>query len=88
MFEQNIVLAGWAFNPITYHRQLIILNKLINNSIKVKEILSKRSLDLDGMENPYLFGEKLEEKLIKITSAKQKLNQFSPSYNKENQPSL
>ena len=34
--------------------------------------MNKRSLDLDGMENPYLFGEKLEEKLIKITSAKQK----------------
>ena len=72
LFEQNILLIGQAFNAITYHRQLNILNRLIDNSIKVKEILKERNLDLDDMENPYLFGEKFEEKLIKITSAKQK----------------
>ena len=40
------------------------------------------------MENPYLFGEKFEEKPIKIISAKQKWKSISPTYNKENQPSL
>ena len=48
------------------------MNTLIDNSIKVKQILKECSLDLDDMENPYLFGEKFDEKLIKITSAKQK----------------
>ena len=70
LFEQSILLISQAFNAITYHRRLNILNILIDNSIKVKEILKERSLDLDDMENPYLFGEKFE-KLIKITSSKQ-----------------
>ena len=70
LFEQSILLIGQAFNAITYHRRLNILNTIIDNSIKVKEILKERSLDLDDMENPYLFGEK-SEKLIKITSATQ-----------------
>ena len=48
-----------------------ILNTLIDNSIKIKEIVKERSLDLDD-ENPYIFADKFEEKLIKITSAKQK----------------
>ena len=50
--------------------QLNILNALIDNSIK--EIFKDRSLDLNDMENPYSFGEKFEEKLIKMTSTKQK----------------
>ena len=70
LFEQSILLISQAFNATTYHRRLNILNTLIDNSIKVKEILKERSLDLDDMENPYLFGEKFE-KLIKITSSKQ-----------------
>ena len=48
------------------------MNTLIDNSIKLKEVLKELSLDLDDMENPYLFGEKFEEKLIKVTSAIQK----------------
>ena len=45
---------------------------LIPNSIKVKEILKEQSLELDATENEYLFGDKFEEKLSKITTAKQK----------------
>ena len=45
---------------------------LIPNSIKVKEILKEQSLELDAIENEYLFGDKSEEKLSKITTAKQK----------------
>ena len=72
LFEQSIILRGQAFNAVTYHRHLNILNALIDNSIKVKETLKERSFDLDDRENPYLFGEKFEEKLIKTTSTKQK----------------
>ena len=34
LFEQSILLIGQAFNAITYHRRLNILNTLIDNSIK------------------------------------------------------
>ena len=37
----------------------------------MKEIKKKHSLDLSNVENLYLFGEKFEEILKKITSAKQ-----------------
>ena len=60
LFEQSILLISQVFNPITYHRRLNILNTLIDNSIKVKEILKEPNLDLDDMENPYLFLEKCE----------------------------
>lgn len=59
---------------MAYHRWLNILNTLIDNRIKVKEILKKGRLW--WYENPYLFGEKLQEKLIKKTSAK-----LRPNYN-------
>ena len=72
LFEQSILLKVQAFNAITYQRRLNILNTLIDNRIKTKEILKERILDLNDMENPYLFGEKFEEELIKITRAKQK----------------
>ena len=62
LFEQSILLIGQAFNAVTYYRRLNILDTLIDNSIRVKEILKERSLDLEDMENPYLFGEKFEEK--------------------------
>ena len=45
---------------------------LIPNSIKVKEILKEQSLELDAIENEYLFGDKFEENLSKITTSKQK----------------
>ena len=77
MFEQSILLKVQAFNAITYQRRLNILNTLIDNRIKTKEILKERILDLNDMENPYLFGEKFEEELIKITRAKQKLSIFT-----------
>ena len=98
LFEQSILLISQVFNPITYHRRLNILNTLIDNSIKVKEILKEPNLDLDDMENPYLFWEKCEWKLLKIRSAKQKsesiftgLQQKNPTFSSRpnyNQPFL
>ena len=49
-----------------------VLSMLIPNSTKAKEILKEQSLELDVIENKYLFGEKFEEKLSKITTCKQK----------------
>ena len=39
--------------------------------------MKERILDLNDMENPYLFGEKIEEELIKITRPKQKPKSIS-----------
>ena len=67
-FEQTIPLNGQALNSITYWRRLNVIKTLIVNGTKVKEF----SLYFDNIRNPYLFGRKFEEKLMKITSAKQK----------------
>ena len=72
LFEQTILLVGQAFNSVTYQRRINVLNTLRDNSVKVKEILKEAMLNLDATDNDYLFGEKFEEQLSKITSAKQK----------------
>ena len=72
LFEQTILLVGQAFNSVAYQRRLNVLNTLIDNSVKVKETLKEPMLDSDATDNDYLFGEKFEEQLSKITSAKQK----------------
>ena len=72
LFEQSILLIGEGFNTIRYHSRLNILNTVIDSSIKINGILKERSLDSDDVKNPYLFGERFEETLSKITSAKQK----------------
>ena len=66
------------------------LNRLysfIDNGTKVTEILKERSLDLDNIVNLYISGEKCEEKLVKITSAKQKLKSVFTSL-QQRKPSL
>ena len=42
------------------------------NSTKVNEFLKEQSLELNGIENQYLIGEKFEEKISKIPTAEQK----------------
>ena len=44
----------------------------MDNSVKVKEVLNEPMLNLDAIDNDYLFAEKFEVQLSKITSAKQK----------------
>ena len=60
------------FNSVAYQRRLSVPNTLIDDNVKVKEILKEPMLNLDAIDNDYLFREKLEEQLSKITSAKQK----------------
>ena len=60
------------FNSVTYQRRLNVLNTLMDNSVKVKEVLNEPMLNLDAIDNDYLFAEKFEEQLSKITSAEQK----------------
>ena len=45
LFEQTILLVGQAFNSVAYQRRLNVLNTLIDNSVKVKEILKEPMLD-------------------------------------------
>ena len=72
LFEKTVLLTGRTYNSLAYQRRMNVLSTLIPNSTKVKEILKEQSLELDVIENKYLFGNKFKEKLSKITTAKQK----------------
>ena len=72
LFEQTVLLTAQTYNSLAYQRRMNVLSALTPNSTKVKKILKEKSLELGGIENKYLFGEKFEEKLSKITTAKQK----------------
>ena len=72
LFEQTVLLTAQTYNSLAYQRRMNVLSALIPNSTKVRKILKEKSLELGGIENKYLFGEKFEEKLSKITTAKQK----------------
>ena len=47
---------GQVFNSAAYERRLNVLNTLIENNFKVKKILKEPMLNLDVVENGYLFG--------------------------------
>ena len=72
VFEQTILLIGQAFNSLAYQRRLNILSTLIDNNTRVKEILKEQTLEIDSIDNTYLFGDKFEERLSKVSTAKQK----------------
>ena len=63
LFEQTILLVGQVFNSLAYQRRLNVLNTLIDNNVKVKEMLKEPMLNLHAKDNDYLFGEKFEEQL-------------------------
>ena len=48
---------GQVFNSVAYQRRLNVLNTLIDDNVKVKEILKEPMLNLDAIDNDYLFGE-------------------------------
>lgn len=72
LFDLTTLLVGQADNSIGYQRRLNILSVLIDNNAKIKEILKEESLTLDNIDNKCLFRYRFEEKLAKITRAKQK----------------
>ena len=83
LFDQAVLLIGQVYNFIGYQRRLNILSTLIDINTKVKEILTEESLKLDDVDNEYLYGDSFEEKLIKITSAKQKLKSLFTGFQKK-----
>ena len=72
LFDLTTLLVGQVDNSIGYQRRLNILSVLIDNNAKIKEILKEESLTLDNIDNKCLFRYRFEEKLAKITRAKQK----------------
>ena len=72
LFEHTVLLVGQVFNSVAYQRRLNVINTLIKNNVKVKEILKEPVLNLDAIDNDYLFGETFEEQLSKATTEKQK----------------
>ena len=57
VIKQTILLVGQVFNSVVYKRRLNVLNTLIDDNVKVKEILKEPMLNLDAIDNDYLFGE-------------------------------
>ena len=72
LFEHTVLLVGQVFNSVAYQRRLNVINTLIENNVKVKEILKEPVLNLDAIDNDYLFGETFEVQLSKTTTEKQK----------------
>lgn len=70
--DRTVLLIGHVFNQLAYHRWTKVLSTLIDNKAKVKEIVKVQQPYMDDIGNPYLFGVKLEDKLIKVTIEKQK----------------
>ena len=97
LYEQTILLVGQAFNLLAYQREVNILSILIDNNMRIKEILKEQTLEMDSIDNMYLFRDKFEEKLFKVVPAKQKSKflltslhwqkkQSSSSYGMNSQP--
>ena len=72
LFDLAVLLVRQVYNFTGYQRRLNILSVLIDNNAKIKEDLKEESLKLDIVDNKCLFRYRFEEKLAKITCAKQK----------------
>ena len=74
--EATILLVGQTCNSLSYKRRLNILSTLIGNNTRVKEI---PDMDMDSVDNMYLFKDKFDEKLSKVVTT---INQncSSPDY--------
>ena len=53
--EQTILLVSQVFNPVAYQRRLNVLNTLIENNVNAKEIFKKPMLNVDAIDNDYIF---------------------------------
>ena len=77
LFEQTILLAGQGLNSVAYQRRLNVLNTLIENNVKVKEILKEPMLNLDAIDNDFIFGESLRNSYQKLQLQNKNPNQYS-----------
>ena len=87
LFEQTILLVGQGLNSVAYQRRLNVLNTFIENNVKVKEILKEPMLNLDAIDNDFIFGESLRNSYQKLQLQNKNPNQYSlgvkkkPQYN-------
>ena len=51
LFEQTVLLVDQAFRSVAYQRRLNVLNTLIDNNVKVKDILKEPMLNLDTIDH-------------------------------------
>ena len=77
LFEQTILLAGQGLNSVAYQRRLNVLNTLIENNVKVKEILKEPMLNLEAIDNDFIFGESLRNSYQKLQLQNKNPNQYS-----------
>ena len=69
--EHTVVLTGQAFISLSYLRRTSILQPLVGDYRKIKEILREKNEILES-SNQLLFGESFEEDLVKTSKLKDK----------------
>ena len=62
LFDQAVLLVGQKYNSIGYQERMNILSALIDNNTNVNDILKEESLNLDDVDNEYIFGNRFEKK--------------------------
>ena len=75
-----VFLVSQAFNSLDDQRRLRQSSTLVDNNARVKEVLRQQTLEIDSIDNIYLFEVKFEEKLSKVMIAKQKSNLSKTMY--------
>lgn len=97
LFKQPNLLVGKVFKSTVYQRHLNVLNNLMGNNVKVKEIIKKIMLNLDAVEMNIYLGKSLKNNIQKLqmlskeftsifTGLQRKTNMINQSANSVIQP--
>jgi len=85
LFEQVVALVGQASNRTNYYRRSYILESVINDQKRAKDILAENEKSFQDADA--LFGEAFEEKIAKMSKSKQKSKDvFTALAGKEKKP--
>ena len=76
LFEQSVLLIGQVFNTLAYQRRRNALSTLIENNVRIKQIFKEPSLNMDDVDNNYLFGKKLRKSWVKIRMLNRSRSRF------------
>ena len=97
LFKQTNLLVVKVFKSTVYQRHLNVLNNLIENNVKVREIIKKIMLNLDAVEMNIYLGKSLKNNIQKLqmlskefksifTGLQRKTNMINQSANSVIQP--
>lgn len=90
LFEQIVSLVGQASNKTVYYRRSYILESVVADSKRAKEILAENEEAFvkndDTSDKGFLFGEKFEDKIAKLSKSKQKSKDVFTALNPTQKP--